>query len=106
MATIQSYSYVGANCCYISGADAFSSNMKTTSITKCDYVYVTASEPVTASGIGAVSVVADGMKGELAKTNLVGFDFTNTWKTVENDYFCRTCQISWCVAINGFPLPE
>ena len=33
---------------------------------------------------GIAEVTADSLKGETAKTTLVGFDFDTVWKTVEN----------------------
>ncbi|MBR2040380.1 MAG: hypothetical protein IJ948_03255, partial [Clostridia bacterium] len=47
-------------------------------------VYTDANHDLTATGV--TKLTASQMKGEAAKTNMQGFDFTSVWKTVENGY--------------------
>ena len=47
-------------------------------------VYTDADHDLTATGVAKLT--ASQMKGEAAKTNMQGFDFTSVWKTVENGY--------------------
>ena len=52
----------------------------------CTYVYTDTAIPEGNTTTSVTVLTNDEMKGENAKTNLVGFDFDTSWKTVENGY--------------------
>ena len=46
------------------------------------------------------------MKGSQAAVNMTGFDFTNTWSTVERDINANTQEIAYPVLRNNTQIPE